>query len=116
MELLGRNQKCVRFSARKKHAFAGRHYEGFTLDIHLHFIRQNVEKLIFSRVHMGRWFVALSHLKDNEVESTAVVCRPAIWLTRLPMHQVELPNPGDLFYALGPPNCCPSIVFLLSGE
>ena len=46
------------------------------LDTHLHLTCENVEELIFSRVDMGWWFVALSHLKDNEIEGTAVVCRP----------------------------------------
>ena len=36
MELLRRKKKCMGFSEGKKHAFTGRHYEDFTLDIHLH--------------------------------------------------------------------------------
>ena len=76
VDLLRRNQECMGLSARKKHAFAGCHCEDFTVDIEPHLTRKNVEKLIFSRVDMGRWFGAPSHLSDNEVKRSVIIRGP----------------------------------------
>jgi hypothetical protein len=61
------------FSARKEHAFSGRHLEDFTVDIKPDLTRNNVEKLIFSRVDMGRWFGAPSQLTDNDIKRSVVI-------------------------------------------
>src|SRR5258705_7827262 len=66
----------VGFPAGKKHAFSGCHLEDFTVGIHLHLTRKNVKKLVFSRVDMGRWFSAPSHLTDNEVKRSAIIRGP----------------------------------------
>jgi len=34
---------------------------------------KHVEKLIFPRVDMGRWFGAQSHLTDNEVKRSVII-------------------------------------------
>jgi hypothetical protein len=63
-------------SPRKKHAFPACHGEDFTVDVHLHITRKNVEKLIFSRVDVGRWFVTPSHLNEYEIKGSVIVCGP----------------------------------------
>ena len=76
MDLLRRNKKRVGFSARKEDAFPGCHWEDFTVGIHPDLARKNVEKLIFSRVDVGRWFGAPSHLSDNEVKRSVIIRGP----------------------------------------
>src|SRR5262249_58175452 len=56
VEFRRRNEPCMGFSPRKKQAFSSCHCEDFAGDIRLHLTRKNVEKLIFSRADMGRWF------------------------------------------------------------
>jgi hypothetical protein len=76
VDLIGGNEPRVGFPAGKKHAFSGCPLEDFTVGIHLHLTRKNVKKLVFSRVDMGRWFGALSHLTDNEVKRSAIIRGP----------------------------------------
>ncbi len=74
--LIGGNEPRVGFPAGKKHAFSGCHLEDFTVGIDLHLTRKNVKKLVFSRVDMGLWFGAPSHLSDNEVKRSAIIRGP----------------------------------------
>ena len=76
VDLIGGNEPRVGFPAGKKHAFSGCHLEDFTVGIHLHLTRKNVKQLVFSRVDMGRWFGAPSHLGDNEVKRSAIIRGP----------------------------------------
>src|SRR5262249_8544267 len=73
MGLLRRNKKSMGDVAGNQNAFPGSHYEDFAAHKKLHLARKKIEKFMFSRVDMGRWFAAASHLNDSEVKRSVVI-------------------------------------------
>src|SRR5215470_3804447 len=71
-----RNTECMGRSVRKKHAFSGSHCEDRTVNIEFHLTRNEVHKLMFSRVDMGRWLSAPSHLSDIDVKRSVIISAP----------------------------------------
>jgi len=71
--LLRRNKKSMRDVAGKQHAFPGCHYEDFASHKKLHLARKKIEKFMFSRMDMGRWFAAASHPNDSEVKRSVII-------------------------------------------
>jgi hypothetical protein len=73
MGLLRRNKKSMGDVAGKQHAFPGCRSEDFAPHKKFYLARKKVEKFMFSRVDMGRWFAASSHLNDSEVKRCVVI-------------------------------------------
>ena len=52
--------------------------------------RKKVEKLIFSRVDMGRWFGTRLILVIMRSNAPLLSVVPAMWLTRIPLYHVRI--------------------------
>src|SRR5262245_42481685 len=73
MDFIRRKKERVRYAAREKYELSGRHTKDLAVYVDVELTAQNVEHLMFSRVHVRRRFGSAPHFAHNEVKRSVVV-------------------------------------------